>query len=53
MASIIIPACNESRVIKRLLSRLVCSARDGEFEIIVVANGCTDDTAEIACSFGP
>lgn len=53
IASIIIPACNESRVIKRLLSRLVCSARDGEFEIIVVANGCTDDTAEIACSFGP
>jgi glycosyltransferase involved in cell wall biosynthesis len=25
----------------------------GEMDIIVVANGCTDDTAEVAASFGP
>jgi N-acetylglucosaminyldiphosphoundecaprenol N-acetyl-beta-D-mannosaminyltransferase len=53
IASIIIPACDESQVIRRLLSRLVGSARDGEFEILVVANGCTDDTAEVARSFAP
>jgi N-acetylglucosaminyldiphosphoundecaprenol N-acetyl-beta-D-mannosaminyltransferase len=53
IVSIVIPACNESQVIRRLLSRLVESARDDEFEIFVVANGCTDDTAEVARSFGP
>jgi N-acetylglucosaminyldiphosphoundecaprenol N-acetyl-beta-D-mannosaminyltransferase len=53
LASIIIPACNESRVIRRLLSQLVPSAGQDEFEIIVVANGCTDDTAEVARSFEP
>jgi exopolysaccharide biosynthesis WecB/TagA/CpsF family protein len=52
LASIVIPAHNESTVIGRLLSRLVGSARQDEFEIVVVANGCTDDTAEIAQSFG-
>lgn len=53
VASIIIPACNESGVIGRLLSRLVEFAREDEFEIVVVANGCSDDTAEVARSFGP
>lgn len=53
IASVIIPAYNESGVIRRLLARLVEPAAEGEFEIFVVANGCTDDTAEIARSFGP
>lgn len=53
IASIIIPAYNESRVIGRLLRKLTESARENEFEIIVVANGCGDDTAEVARSFGP
>lgn len=52
-ASIVVPAHNESPVIGRLLSRLVESADEGEFEIFVVANGCTDDTAEVARSFEP
>jgi exopolysaccharide biosynthesis WecB/TagA/CpsF family protein len=52
LASIVVPACNESYVIGRLLSRLVKSAGQDEFEIIVVANGCTDDTVEVARSFG-
>lgn len=51
VASIIIPAHNESRVIGRLLTGLVGSADENEFEVVVVANGCTDDTAEVAGSF--
>jgi len=51
--SIIVPAHNESPVIGRLLSQLVGPARQDEFEIVVVANGCTDDTAEVARSFRP
>jgi glycosyltransferase involved in cell wall biosynthesis len=52
MISVIIPACNEARVIGRLLEHLVSSARPGELEVIVVANGCTDDTADVARAFG-
>ena len=50
--SVIVPAYNEGQVIGRLLGRLVSSARPGEFDVIVVANGCTDNTVEIASGFG-
>jgi glycosyltransferase involved in cell wall biosynthesis len=53
VVTLIIPAHNEARVIGRLLSQLVAEAKLGEFDIVVVANGCTDDTAEVAASFGP
>jgi glycosyltransferase involved in cell wall biosynthesis len=53
MISVIVPACNEGRVIGRLLSRLVSSAGPDELEVLVVANGCTDDTVEVASRFGP
>lgn len=53
MTTVIIPAHNEARVIGRLLRLLLSAARPGELEIIVVPNGCTDDTAEVAASFGP
>lgn len=43
--SIIIPAHNESSVIQRCLSTMLREADPGELEIIVVANGCKDDTA--------
>jgi glycosyl transferase family 2 len=52
VTTIVIPAHNESMVIGRLLGQLVPSEPVPELEIIVVANGCTDDTAEIARSFG-
>ena len=53
MTTIIVPAHNEARVIGRLLSQLMAEAQPGEFNIVVVANGCTDDTAKAAASFGP
>ena len=52
MTTVIIPAHNESRVIGRLLRQLVPSDPGFGPDIIVVANGCTDDTAEVAASFG-
>ena len=50
--SVIVPAHNEAHVIGRLLGQLVASAGQGELDVLVVANGCTDDTAEVAASFG-
>jgi glycosyltransferase involved in cell wall biosynthesis len=50
-ASIVIPAHNEERSIGRLLREFVNTAED-ELEIIVVCNGCSDRTADIARSFG-
>ncbi|WP_194899031.1 glycosyltransferase [Catenulispora pinisilvae] len=52
MVSVVIPAHNEANVVGRLLSGLLADAAPGEFEIWVVANGCADDTAEIAAAFG-
>jgi hypothetical protein len=51
--SVVVPAHNEARVIGRLLGRLVPAAGRAGLEIIVVANGCSDDTAAVAASFGP
>lgn len=53
MFSVVIPAYNESAVIARCLETLLADRAPDEFEVIVVANGCHDDTAEIARSFGP
>ena len=48
-----IPAHNESQVIGRLLAQLRPAATAGEINVLVVANGCTDDTADVAASYGP
>lgn len=53
LASIVVPAHDEEAVIGRCLSGLLAGARPGELEVVVVANGCTDRTAEVARSFGP
>jgi glycosyltransferase involved in cell wall biosynthesis len=48
IASIVIPAHNEREVIGRGLDKLLKDAAPGEFDVIVVANACTDDTAQQA-----
>ena len=52
MISIVIPAHNESSVIARTLSVLLRDPGSEEFDVVVVCNGCADDTANIARSFG-
>lgn len=51
MTSIIIPAYNEGRTIERCLRSILADAKPGEFEIVVVCNGCKDDTAARARTF--
>ncbi len=52
MASIIVPAYNESAVIERSLKAILSQAETCD-EIIVCANGCTDETEDIANTFAP
>jgi glycosyltransferase involved in cell wall biosynthesis len=52
MISIVVPAHNESSVIVRTLFNMTDGARIGELEVIVVCNGCTDNTAALARKFG-
>jgi glycosyltransferase involved in cell wall biosynthesis len=44
--SIIIPACNEEKYIEKTLRNI-----PSKYEIIVVCNGCTDNTEQIAKKF--
>jgi GT2 family glycosyltransferase len=48
--TIIIPAHNEQSVIARALAPLADLAASRQIELIVVCNGCTDNTAQIARS---
>lgn len=48
MTSIVIAAHNEATVIGRCLDALLAGAAPGEFDVTVVANGCTDATAQVA-----
>lgn len=47
-ATILIPAYNEAQVIGRTLKHLTAGMNRGEFEVIVIANACHDDTVEKA-----
>ena len=51
-ASVVIPAHNEESVLARGLGTLLSGARADELEVIVVANACTDSTAEVAREHG-
>jgi GT2 family glycosyltransferase len=50
-ASVIVPAHDEATVIARTLAPLAQLAADGSLEVIVVCNGCSDDTATRARAF--
>lgn len=53
--SVIIPAHNEEKYIGKCLSAIAAAAKKAEpltVEVIVVANRCTDKTAEIAKEYG-
>jgi hypothetical protein len=52
LATVVVPAHNEAFGIRRLLSALHDGAGPGELHIVVVCNGCTDDTASVARAFG-
>lgn len=48
MTSVIIAAYNEAAVIGRNLDRLLAGSAPGELEVVVVANGCVDETVAVA-----
>lgn len=50
--SIIIAAHDEASVIEQTLSSILANKLDCPLQVIVVANGCTDDTAARAQAFG-
>lgn len=52
LGSVVIPAHNESAAIRRCLDALFAGVAPGELEIVVVCNGCADDTAALARSSG-
>jgi len=53
LASVVIPAHNEERVVGRALRSLTLRAEPDELEIVVVCNGCSDRTAEVARAVCP
>ncbi|PZF91826.1 glycosyltransferase [Micromonospora deserti] len=50
MISVVMAAHNEARVIGGCLDALLADAAPGELDIVVVANGCSDDTAQVAAA---
>jgi len=52
MISVIIPAHNEGSVIARTLQAMTDGAEPGELDVIVVCNGCSDNTSAVARRFG-
>jgi glycosyltransferase involved in cell wall biosynthesis len=52
LGSIVIPAHNEAGVIRRCLDALFNGFEPGELDVVVVCNGCVDDTARLARSSG-
>jgi hypothetical protein len=53
IGSVAIPAHNEAAVIGRCLDALLDGLEPGELEVVLVCNGCTDDTADIVRSKWP
>ncbi|HET9160980.1 MAG TPA: glycosyltransferase family 2 protein [Caulobacteraceae bacterium] len=53
LISVIVPAHNEASVIQSGLKALTGGASPERLEVIVVCNGCTDQTAQLALAFAP
>jgi glycosyltransferase involved in cell wall biosynthesis len=53
ICTIIVPAFNEAAVIGGTLRHLLNGALPGEFDVIVVCNGCKDQTADMARAAAP
>ena len=51
-ATIIVPAHNEQTGLRRLLPQLLDGAEPGEFRVLVICNGCTDESAAEARRHG-
>lgn len=49
-ASVVVPAHNESAGLRGNLAALLEGVPTGTFDVVVVCNGCTDDTATVARS---
>jgi glycosyltransferase involved in cell wall biosynthesis len=52
LGSIVIPAYNEGKVVRRCLDELFTGLDPTDVEVAVVCNGCTDDTADEARAAG-
>jgi glycosyltransferase involved in cell wall biosynthesis len=50
--SVVIAARNEEDVVGRCLDALLGGAEPGQLEVVVVCNGCTDGTADVARTHG-
>jgi glycosyltransferase involved in cell wall biosynthesis len=48
----VVPVHNEAAILRRTLTKLLAGTRPGELEVVVVCNGCTDRSAEVARSIG-
>lgn len=52
LGSVVIPAHDEAAAIRRCLDGLLAGFQPGELDVLVVCNGCSDETAALARSSG-
>jgi glycosyltransferase involved in cell wall biosynthesis len=52
LGSVVIPAHDEAAVIRRCLDTLFAGFQEGELDVVVICNGCSDATAALARSSG-